>query len=851
LKRTLTGIAAVTLALGTFAAPMTAAAATKYNSTKVAHEYVTKLQTISVNKTESFTVTIKDSHNKAISNALVYFTSYDKGIATVSSSQVVTNKNGQATVVITGHKAGSTWLKVTVNGLSHWYKVTVAAAPTVDLTGLTEGQEVASASQTVTVKSNYQQSVKLYLNGKLQSGHGPTFNLALVEGKNTITAVATNGVDTVKKSVHVTFDSHLKVSSVSAINAIQIQVKFNKPVNKASAETVANYKINGNPLPAGSTATLQADNQTVEIDLPVGSKLINNTAYLFTVSGVQDTSLNTLASTYSQALTFVDTKAPTLSGVTYTDNNHAKVSFSEPMSAIQASQIHVYDSNGNDVTGTGLDSQGLNAGDTDLTIDLSNATVGKTYTVKVYGAFDLSGNPAGTQTFTVTKTNADTTAPTVSSVQATALDTFKVTFSEPIAQDTTSNNRYGTFAIDGGTASDLVASNPAIKNISLSSDKKTLTVQLTTAVTAGLHTVTINNFMDASGNKQTTAYSRVIDFEADTTPPKVVSTQVVNIAGTDYLLVKTDDSNIKIGTATNAISGGTYVNNYVQYSVAPFGTATLYDPAGTGTTDTIKIPLTGKSAGTYTVNLAANTVQDQAGNGNVVTQITFTYTPTNSSTKPAVVDTDGDPNNGISSLVAQSTSSPNTIELQFNHDVTTTALNVNNYTVDGQTVFQSAVFDGDQHHVLLTLKPGAIQATAAYSFHIANVMDAAGNTMDPVTFIQNFTENVAPTLKSATLTGPDEITIVFSESVTDLPGDKATADNNFTVKSGGTALQLATTALTKVDGKTYKIKLANPLTPAQLAAGLTLTVNSTNTIKDASAIQNPFGSTPVTVTVTQ
>jgi protocatechuate 3,4-dioxygenase beta subunit len=209
LKRTLTGIAAVTLALGTFAAPMTAAAATKYNTTKVAHEYVTKLQTISVNKTESFTVTIKDSHNKAISNALVYFTSYDKGIATVSASQVVTNKNGQATVVITGHKAGSTWLKVTVNGLSHWYKVTVTApaAATVNMTGLTDGQVVHLANQTVTVTSNYQKSVKLYLNGVRQSGNGPTFKLTLKEGKNTITAVASNGVNEVKKSIYVTFDN--------------------------------------------------------------------------------------------------------------------------------------------------------------------------------------------------------------------------------------------------------------------------------------------------------------------------------------------------------------------------------------------------------------------------------------------------------------------------------------------------------------------------------------------------------------------------------------------------------------------------------------------------------------------
>jgi hypothetical protein len=134
LKRTLTGIAAVTLALGTFAAPMTAVAATKYNTTKVAKEYATTLKDITVNKTESFTVTIKDSHNKAISGALVSFSSSNTGVVTVSKGQVVTNKSGQATVVLTGHKPGTAYVTVKVNGNTHTYKVTVVAG-SVSITG--------------------------------------------------------------------------------------------------------------------------------------------------------------------------------------------------------------------------------------------------------------------------------------------------------------------------------------------------------------------------------------------------------------------------------------------------------------------------------------------------------------------------------------------------------------------------------------------------------------------------------------------------------------------------------------------------------------------------------------------
>jgi hypothetical protein len=134
LKRTLTGIAAVTLALGTFAAPMTAVAATKYNTTKVAHEYATTLKSITEGKTESFTVTIKDSHNKAISNALVSFSSSNTSVVTVSKSQVATNKSGQATVVLTGKKPGTAYVTVKVNGNTHTYKVTVVAG-TVAITG--------------------------------------------------------------------------------------------------------------------------------------------------------------------------------------------------------------------------------------------------------------------------------------------------------------------------------------------------------------------------------------------------------------------------------------------------------------------------------------------------------------------------------------------------------------------------------------------------------------------------------------------------------------------------------------------------------------------------------------------
>jgi hypothetical protein len=236
LKRTLTGIAAVTLALGTFAAPMTAAAATKYNPTKVAHEYATTLKPITEGKTESFTVTIKDSHNKAISNALVSFSSSNTSVVTVSKSQVVTNKSGQATVVLTGKKPGTAYVTVKVNGNTHTYKVTVVAgtvaitgAPTDGIAvgqkvnlGLTDNGKTVTSGVTWTVTPDDGAVVQ---NGKF---------IASAPGTYTVTA-SYGGKKATAKVVVYGVASGLKVDAIKPLVA-----------NGQSTETITVYAVDAN-----------------------------------------------------------------------------------------------------------------------------------------------------------------------------------------------------------------------------------------------------------------------------------------------------------------------------------------------------------------------------------------------------------------------------------------------------------------------------------------------------------------------------------------------------------------------------------------------------------------------------
>ncbi|WJQ81150.1 hypothetical protein [Brevibacillus brevis] len=654
----------------------------------------------------------------------------------------------------------------------------------------------------------------------------------------------TNGTEDAKSKVDPTPTGDLKVDSVSAVDALTLQVKFNKEVRLDSAQDPANYKLNGAAIPGG-TATkyeLQADKKTVLITLPFANKLANNSTYLMSVSGVIGVDQKPLAAAFNQAISFNDTTAPTLGAVTYEDINTAKVSFSEPMIQLAGASIRIYDETGADVTATGLepvvDGSGFaiaNGGKT-ITLDLTNAVANKAYTVKVYGAVDASGIGAGTKTFTVTKTSTDITKPLATTIAATGLDTFKITFNEKVVKDAANSGRYGTVSIDNQTAFDLVQGG-SVAALTLNETGTELTVKLSAPLTGGLHTVAVNNFVDASLNKQTTAFSKLVNFAADVTAPKVTGTTVQTVGGADSIIVSFDEEIKKASPVpANAITGGKVVSENVEYAVAPFGASTnLYDPDGDGKSNMLSIALpAGSKSGAYTVTLAAGVVEDLAGVDNASGSLTFTYNPTTSSSKPKVVDTDDNPNNGASGVTAQAAGAPNEITVAFSKEVTdATALNVANYTVDGEQVFEKAVFVGDKKTVKLTLKPEAIKATASYSFQVKNVADAAGNVMDTVTFIQPFTETVTPTIKSAAVAGVDTLSITFSES---MDADSLTDNDDFELLIGG--VKAAGTLSVSGTGTTYTVTRSTYFTADDLNKDIQIKVLPTTDATDASAIKN-------------
>lgn len=337
-------------------------------------------------------------------------------------------------------------------------------------------------------------------------------------------------------------------------------------------------------------------------------------------------------------------------------------------------------------------------------------------------------------------------------------------------------------------------------------------------------TVTAN---DIAGNALTNGQGfpvnyKFVTFTPDTTSPKYVSNSIATISGINYLLVKFDE-NVAFNAGTPA---GTYVDaSSITHSVTLTGAVTQHVVAPATQSDTVKIDLSGLNAGTYNVVLPAAFVKDVSTNTNSSLQAAMTFT----------VGTQLDPAVPVATIGAIQTSE-DTVVVTFDKDVTAaTALNVANYTVDGRSVFTSAIFMGDAKTVHLKLAASAITMSGNYQFEIANVATAAGKVMVPVKEVKVFKENVKPTFTKAALATVTTITATFSEAIA------IGSDNAFEVYKDGVKVAVTHTFAA---GNTATITLADAIV-----------LTSTYTVKFVGTdLKDAAGNTAVsgnTVTMTQ
>ncbi|MCI5500380.1 MAG: Ig-like domain-containing protein, partial [Lachnospiraceae bacterium] len=474
-------------------------------------------------KTATIKTTVKPS---TASNKKVSFTSNNKSVATVSSKGKVTAKKAgtaKITVKALGAKKGVKAATVTVKvekatpAPTETPLVTESPVPTETPSVATEG--------TITISSNISgvgikvvSGTAVYAAG---TAEGTSFTTAKLPNGTYEVVVSKAGYDDVVVPVVVNGDVavtaelknvSLAVSSVKAINAKQIEVKFNNTMDRASVENEDNYKIN--PLNTKDdfplrenieVITLQDDAQTAIITL----KQPMTNGYEYEVTAYKEIKSAAGKNLTEKSVTKVvsnDSTRPTTTSIKTLAPNLLQVTFSEPVKRFSPSnniEFVTVDSTGKELDDklnplvNGYDIVSASNGETSYVIQLdANLKQGSNYNLYVGGGNGISDYAglrltAEKHTFTY---EADKEVTTVKNFTLLDGKTAKVTFTKPI--DLKNSNISVYYNVDGVQGNQI-----AIGRVNESSDAQSIKVAFDKLIPGGVKYFFVDGAYDLAGNK--------------------------------------------------------------------------------------------------------------------------------------------------------------------------------------------------------------------------------------------------------------------------------------------------------------------------------------------------------------
>ncbi|MEK3935600.1 S-layer homology domain-containing protein [Sporosarcina sp. FSL W7-1349] len=663
-------------------------------------------------------------------------------------------------------------------------------------------------------------AVQSYVNG-LVTVEGVTANVTAGATANEYVITLTKGEAAVEKTIAVNFEFAADdrfVTEVKSLNATQVQVSFSAAVDKESLfengkegalkAAVSLRSLDG--INAGQlTGELSADGKTLVVTAanPLSKR------YDIKVDGVKTVS-GAAFDKYEATITIAEDKtAPAVVGVEKVSASVVKVKFTEPLKSLGTVSFKLADGtkiadNGNGVTTS------FNAGDSEATFTIgSDVKVNEEIIATIIGAKDQAGNLISPNPSTVsfTKGAADGVAPTVTSITQAGAKTIAIQFSEELIAAP-------VVKVDGYTKT-------AVKD-----DKNpTIYTVETDNVLDGAKTIAVSSFADLSG-EEGKAVSKVVTFAKDAEAPKVVSSQVVTDEKDlkEYLEIKFD-KDVEIGdSSTVDITGGSFVKDFVTTTLVngDFAPKAVVYKDVKDSKKVVRVALgtllSGKDVegASYKVDLGFANVKSAAGEAATTANASF------------VRGKDGKPETEVKIQVADIVAGDtnDSVVVEFNKAVdAATATNVANYAIDGTVVETATVNSDDLKKVTLKLKADSNTFTGERNVVIQNVK-AKGSAvaMEKYEDTVNLKENVAPTITKAALTGTKEITITFSEAVTD-----ASNAIDFTLLVDGKEVSNTVTT-SDVTNKTIKVSLNKALTADELAKGLELKAVETIDIQDLS-----------------
>ncbi|MDR9504466.1 hypothetical protein RI662_09145 [Brevibacillus agri] len=631
----------------------------------------------------------------------------------------------------------------------------------------------------------------------------------------------------------------LKVESVSAINAKQIQVVFSKAVDK---DTIIEDKGTSSKLDdevkAGTVyvdgtavtwkASLSEDGKTLTMQPAGGTGGVVTSGTTFKIeinqkgatNFVKDTEGNKAAE-YLGTVKVVDTDRATLDKTDKLDPDTVRVYFSEPVQHPGTDLTATY-ADGSVATISLKKAAPTGAAVNYVDLDISGATPGKDATVTFTQIKDYAGNVSKPISVTVKK-DVDEVKPVVQTVTPTSVNTFVIKASKAIKSVDVKKIKVNGTALGLETETTPTS----VKALAvIGKDKSVVTIVLgdkqVGSVPVEVGEGALEDFA-ATPNKND-VFKTILNFNLDKTAPQVTSTKVTNDGTDNYLVVNFDEEIALTGTAGAAPSDLVfkYVDKMgVEQSVTVPAANVNVDASGEALKiklhDNATTPAALPTNYDYKVELPSGYVQDNFENKFVKKVVTFTLGTTSSKLELQT----GTP-------IAEKSGYPGVIEVKFAKAVDiASATNAANYAVEDAQVDKVKLVSNSETTgavVEVYLKNNTVKLSGNYNVTVKGVKGYKDTIteMNSVTKNISLNENVLPTVKTVSIdkfdasTSATTITLTFSEDVK----NATTATNDFTLFVDGKEATTATVTVAQetTGSKTLVVTIGKDLS-ADVTAG--------------------------------
>ncbi len=569
-----------------------------------------------------------------------------------------------------------------------------------------------------------------------------------------------------------------KVLGINSLNASQLEVKFNKDVDVATAETIANYtlaKSDGTKINV-TGAEVQEDGKTVVLRVDA---ITSKTTFTATVANVKlNGSLINEFKLYSQVMTVEDTTNATITDVIAKTNSDiatsATIYFSEP---VIGGALKI---DGNTVAYV-LAADGLSA---TISTDLDAS---KTHSIEAINLTDSANNinTSTTKTFNVIK---DVTAPTFT-VSTESDSTIVLSFDKAVDKNTITTS--GIILKD--EALDTVAGYSVSVPVGYGNKRVEITLPggvYAQKATRNFTILTSDAIKDSLGNKLV-ATQRTVSITKDEVAP--------TLTGIDY--VKNSDGKVQYvlfkysEKVTETANRGLTARNYTTgATVDLFGTLEDANVEVLSDGKTVKVEVKGLDvvkSGKLEVEVPAGFVNDRALVANA------------SKVKKQVVDF-GSASATPLKVTKVESAGRNQFKVTFDGAVTySSATNPANYSINGVALPSNAtvVFDdSNKNNVTVTLPTNFVSAddTAAV-LRVVNVETVSGVKVSPNTNVVTVDDNTQPLIvkSKSSINANGTLSIGFSEAVN---AATATSLNDLILTVNGSNITVGGGNVTIADG---------------------------------------------------